>query len=300
MRRFLLFAASGALLVFLLWKVFGPRPSNDRGWTPDQALLPWAEIEGRSVRVHNVRHARYRSTEDYDIAWEERTYDLDRLRSAWFVVEPFGEWQGPAHTLMSFGFEGDSSEENDYLAVSVEIRKERGEEFSPWQGLARRYEVMYVVGDERDLIRLRTNHRRDEVYLYPVRAPRERIEQMLVSMLRRANRLREEPEFYNTLTNSCTTNIVRHVNELIPGRVPWSYKVILPGYSDELAYDLGLIDTDLPFAEAKRRFRIDEKAQRLGDREDFSVAIRQGSLSPGTGERAGERGNGINPDGRGR
>jgi hypothetical protein len=110
-----------------------------------------------------------------------------------------------------------------------------------------------------------------------VRAPRERIEQMLVSMLRRANHLAAEPEFYNTLTSSCTTNIVSHVNELIPGRVPWwSYKILLPSFSDELAYDLGLIDTDLPFEEAQRRFRIDEKAQRLGDGEGFSEEIRRG------------------------
>lgn len=236
---------------------------------PDQARLPRIELDGRLLRVQNLRHARYRSTSDYDVAWEERTYDLDRLRSAWFVVEPFAGWEGLAHTLMSFGFEGE-----DYLAVSVEIRKEKGEEFSPWKGLIRQYELMYVLGDERDLIGLRTNHRRDRVYLYPVRAPRERLEQMLVSMLRRANQLAEEPEFYNSLTSSCTTNIVRHVNELVPGRVPWSYKVLLPGYSDELAYDLGLIDTDLPFEEAQRHFRIDEKAQRFGEGPGFSAAIR--------------------------
>jgi hypothetical protein len=135
---------------------------------------------------------------------------------------------------------------------------------------------MYVVGDERDLIQLRTNHRRDPVYLYPVRAPRERIEQMFVSMLRRANHLRQEPEHYNTLTNTCTTNIVRHVNELVPGRVPWSYKVLLPGYSDELAYELGLIDTELPFAAAKQHFRIDDDALRAAGRDDFSRRIRQG------------------------
>lgn len=270
-RRILLYGTAVVLLLFLLWQIFGPRPSNHRDWTPDQARLPRVEIEGRRVRVEGVRHARYRSTSDYDVAWEERTYDLDRLRSAWFLVEPFYDWRGPAHTLMSFGFDG-----NDYLAVSVELRKEKGEEFSPWKGLFRQYELMYVLGDERDLIGLRTNHRRDRVYLYPVRAPRERIEQMLVSMLRRANELREEPEFYNTLTSSCTTNIVRHVNELIPGRVPWSYKVLLPGYSDELAYDLGLIDTGLPFEEAQRRFRIDPKAQRIGIREDFSEEIRRG------------------------
>jgi len=179
---------------------------------------------------------------------------------------------------MSFGFSGD-----DYLAVSVEIRKEKGEEFSPWKGLARQYELMYVIGDERDLIQLRTNHRRDQVFLYPVRAPRERIEQMFVGMLRRANHLREKPEFYNTLTNTCTTNIVQHVNELVPGRIPFSYKVLLPGYSDELAYDLELIDTRLPFPEAQRHFRIDDDAQGLGGRQDFSTQIRQGFLDHRTG-----------------
>ncbi|HEX6898422.1 MAG TPA: DUF4105 domain-containing protein [Thermoanaerobaculia bacterium] len=269
--RLFLFTAlllTAGVVAFLL---FGPRPSNNRGWTPDQERLAWAEIEGRQVRVHNVRHALYRSVSDYDVAWEDRSYDLDRLRSAWFVVEPFGDRKGPAHTLMSFGFDGD-----DYLAISVEIRKERGEEFSPWKGLVRQYEIMYVIGDERDLIQLRTNHRRDQVFLYPVRAPRERIEQMFVGMLRRANHLRENPEFYNTLTNTCTTNIVDHVNELIPGRIPFSYKVLLPGYSDALAYDLGLIDTGLPFPEARRHFRIDDDALGLAGRQDFSTRLRQG------------------------
>jgi hypothetical protein len=271
--RLALFAALVLTAVVLAFLLFGPEPSNNRDWTPDQARLPWAELAGHRVEVHNVRNARYRSPEDYDIAWEDRSYDLDRLRSAWFVVEPFEsqDWEGPAHTLMSFGFAG-----GDYLAISVEIRKEKREEFSPWKGLLRQYEVMYVVGDERDLIQLRTNHRRDPVYLYPVRAPRERIEQMFVSMLRRANHLRQEPEHYNTLTNTCTTNIVRHVNELVPGRVPWSYKTLLPGYSDELAYELGLIDTQLPFPAAKHHFRIDDDALRAAGRDDFSRRIRQG------------------------
>jgi hypothetical protein len=258
---------AACVVAFLL---FGPRPSNDRDWTPDQERLAWAEFQGRKVRVHNVRHARYRSVDDYDVAWEDRSYDLDRLRSAWFVVEPFEGRKGPAHTLMSFGFEGD-----DYLAISVEIRKEKGEQFSPWKGLLGQYEIMYVIGDERDLIQLRTNHRRDRVYLYPVRAPRERVEQMFVGMLRRANHLRAEPELYNTLTNTCTTNIVDHVNELVPGRIPFSYKVLLPGYSDELAYDLGLIDTDLPFSEAQPHFRIDDDARNLAGRADFSRRLRQ-------------------------
>ena len=249
---------------------FSIRPSNDRDWSPDQALLPWAEFDGRRVHVHDIRNFHYRSVSDYDLAYYDRTFDLDGLRSGWFMVEPLAELGGAAHTLLSFGFEGD-----EYLAVSVEVRKERGEEFSPWKGLLRQFELMYVVGDERDLLGLRANHRHDDVYLYPVRAPRERLEAVFVSMLERANRLRRKPEFYNTLTNTCATNIVRHVNQLVPGRVPWSYKILLPGYADELAYEIGLLDTDLPFAEARRRFRINELAARHSARADFSVGIRR-------------------------
>lgn len=259
------------LIVLLLcataWR--GIRPRTDRVWSPDMARMPSARFAGDSVHVHNVRNAVYQSADSYTVAWEDRSYDLRRLESVWYMVEPFAEMKGPAHTLVSFGFAGD-----DYLAVSVELRKEPGEHFSPIKGLFKQYELMYVVGDERDLLKLRTNFRRDSVYLYPVRATPEQRRTLLVSMLERANQLQAEPEFYNTLTNTCTTNIVRHVNEISPRRVPFSYKVLLPGYSDELAYDLGLLDTDLPFAAARERYRINARALRYADSAGFSRLIR--------------------------
>jgi hypothetical protein len=245
------------------------RPRTDRVWSPDMAKLPSARFDGDSVHVRNVRYAIYQTTDSYTVAWEDRSYDLRRLESVWYMVEPFAEMKGPAHTLVSFGFAGD-----EYLAISVELRREPGEHFSPIRGLLRQFELMYVVGDERDLLKLRTNFRRDSVYLYPVRATPAQRRTLLVSMLERANKLEVEPEFYNTLTNTCTTNIVRHVNEIAPGKVPFSYKVLLPGYSDQLAYDLGLLDTDLPFAAARERYRINERALRYADSAEFSRLIR--------------------------
>ena len=263
-------------LFFLLATVayFSIRPSNARTWSGDQTKLPSATFEGDLVHVKDIRNFHYRSTTDYDPAWYDRTFDLRELESLWFLVEPFDEGKGAAHTLVSFGFAGPAGPE--YLAISVEIRKEVGEEFSVVKGILRQYELMYVVGDERDLIQLRSNYRKDDVYLYPIRAPKERIRAMLVGMLERANRLREEPEFYNTLTNTCTTNIVRHVEEVAPGRVPrFRREVILPGYSDRLAYDLGLLDTDLSFEKARERFKINERALRAQGDPDFSVKIRE-------------------------
>jgi hypothetical protein len=245
------------------------RPSNERDWSPDQARLSTASFAGDSVHIENVRNAVYRSVSDYDVRWERRSYDLRQLESVWFVVEPFSEIRGPAHTFLSFGFA-----DGRYVAISVELRKEQGESFHPVQGLLRQYELTYVVGDERDLIGLRANHRRDSVYLYPVRTTPEKKRALFVAMLERANGLAERPEFYNTLWSSCTTNIVSHINDLVPGRVPFSYKVLLPAYSDELAYDLGLLDTSLPRETFRGPHLINARAAAYADREDFSAGIR--------------------------
>ena len=245
------------------------QPSNDREWTPDQARLATASFVGDSVHIENVRNAVYRSVSDYDVRWERRSYDLRALETVWFVVEPFSKVRGPAHTFLSFGF-GDST----FVSISVELRKEAGESFHPLPGMLRQYELQYVVGDERDLIGLRANHRHDSVFVYPVRTTPEKKRELFVAMLERANRLAEHPEFYNTLWSSCTTNIVSHINDISPKRVPFSFKVLLPAYSDELAYDLGLLDTELPRDAFRQPHLINARAAAFADRADFSWGIR--------------------------
>ncbi|MBV9108364.1 MAG: DUF4105 domain-containing protein [Gemmatimonadetes bacterium] len=264
-------AAAILFVPFAAWWML-QRPSNDRDWTADNARTATAEFRGDSVFVHNLRDADYVTTDRYTVHWEDRAYDLRGVKRAWFLVEPFSrDWRGPAHTLASFEFD-----DGRFLAVSAEIRKEKGESFSPWKGLLRQFEMTYVVADERDVVRLRTNFRRDPVYLYPIRADRRKVRAMLVDMLTRANELAAHPEFYNTLTNTCTTAIVGHVNQVSPHRVPLSWKVLFPGYSDKLAYDLGLIDTNLPFEQAREHFHVNAAAMRWGDSPDFSRRIREG------------------------
>ncbi len=266
--KILLVVLAVAVALLAVW--LSIRPSNDRNWTTDQAVLPYAEISEDVVQVHNIRNFTYRSTTDYDVAYEDKAFRLDELETLWYVVEPFEGW-GAAHTFLSFGFKG-----QEYVAVSIEIRKEKGEQFSWLWGLFKRYELMYVVGDERDLIKLRSNYRKDTVYMYPVRASREKIRRLFLSMLERANGLREQPEFYNTLTNTCTTNIMTHINAISPKRIPFSWKVLFPSYSDQLAYDLGLLDTNLPLEQARARFRINDAALLHAESPDFSLKIREG------------------------
>ncbi len=248
--------------------------SNDRNWSADQRELATARFAGDSVFVHNVRNVHYRTMHDFDVRYEDRAYDLRRLQSVWFIVEPFSGMKGPAHTFVSYGFD-----DGQYVAISVEIRKEVGESFSPWRGASRSYELTYVVGDERDLIGLRANFRHDSVYLYRTTATPSKARQMFVSMLSRADTLATRPEFYNTLTSTCTTNIVRHVNEISPKRVPFSFKTLLPAYADELAYRVGLLDTTVAFETLRARAKINARAAAYADSAGFSRLIRSAVAS---------------------
>jgi hypothetical protein len=268
--KFLLAPVLLAVLTYFAL-VFLVRPSLDRDWSRDQAVLARAEISGDTITITNIRNINYRTTSDYDVRYYDKTFDLNKLESLWYMVEPFsGHGGGAAHTLLSFGFAG-----GDYVAISVEIRKEKGESFSPLKGLLRQYELVYVIADERDVIKLRSNYRKDDVFLYPVRTSKDKMQRIFLSMLGRANKLATEPEFYNTLTSTCTTNIVAHVNEIAPGRIPLSYKVLMPAYSDELAREIGLLDSTISLEKLRARYRINERALAFADDPLFSQRIRE-------------------------
>jgi uncharacterized protein DUF4105 len=245
-------------------------PSNRRDWSPNQAVLPTADFSGDQVTVHNIRNTVYRSADDYTVQHYDKTFDLDKLDSVDFLMVPLPEVPGAAHTFLSFGFEG-----RDYVAISVEVRRKKGEEFSAARSMAKPYELIYVVGDERDLIELRTIHWLEDVYMYQADAPREEMRALFVDMLKRANQLKRKPEYYNLVTNNCTTNIVRHINRVAPNSVP-PYEVILPINADRLAYHLKLIKADGPFERTKLESRINEVAYINRDQPDFSVKIRAG------------------------
>ncbi|HXI20854.1 MAG TPA: DUF4105 domain-containing protein [Gemmatimonadales bacterium] len=246
-------------------------PSNERSWSPDQAVMPRVSVTGDQVRIEGVRNFHWRSATEGDPAWESRTYPLDGVATVWYVLVPFSSvWRGPAHAFVSFGFD-----DGRYLAISIEARREAGERYGLIAGLLRRFELLYVVGDERDLIGRRAVYDGTDVFLFPVRADRAAVRALLVAMLRRAEDLRQHPEFYNTLTNNCTLNIVRQVNAVVPGTIPVSWRIVLPGYSDEVARRLGLIPGGADPAAGRERFRINQRARAALDAPDFSARIRQ-------------------------
>jgi hypothetical protein len=247
-------------------------PSNDRDWQPEVAELPYATIDGDLVSVHNIRNFDYRTETDFTPAYYDRTFDLRRLDQVDLLAS---YWMGPAiaHLFVTFGF-GD-----DHLAISIEVRKDRTRPYATLPGLFRQYELVYVVADERDAIRVRTNYRTDppeEVYLFHLIGPIENGRRLFLDYMRDINELREHPRFYNTLTTNCTTMILAHA-AVNPGHLTYSWKVLASGYTPEYAYEQGRLDRSLPFDELKRRAHINATARAADQAPDFSRRIRAGA-----------------------
>lgn len=256
------------LLLLAWWSTI--HPSNDRDWQPEVAVLPYATIVGDLVTMHNIRNFDYRTEADFTPAYYHKTFDLRRLSSVDLIA---AYWMGPqiAHIMLSFGFA-----DRDYVAFSIETRKERSEDYSTIKGFFRQYELFYVVADERDVIRVRTNYRKDppeDVYLYRVHGPVKNGRRLFMEYVRKINALKARPEFYNTLTTNCTTNIFMHTR-VNPGHLPFSWKVLLSGHAPEYVYDNGRLDTSLPFEELKQRSRINGIAEAADRAPDFSWRIR--------------------------
>ena len=248
-------------------------PSNERDWMPDVARPPRAVFDGDRVTLQNVRHFGYRSETDFTERWEERTYDLSKVRGVDLFLSYWGSpWI--AHTIASWEFE-----DGRHLAISIETRKEVGESYSAVLGFFRQYELYYVAADERDVVGLRARHRGEDVYLYPLTTSPEAARAVLEDYLREINELAVRPQWYNALTHNCTTNIRYHAQHVASGR-PWNWRILVNGKLDELGYQRGQVYTGIPFEELRRRSRVTDAAAAAAEADDFSARIRRDLPAP--------------------
>jgi hypothetical protein len=272
-RRLALLGFAVAFGVVLVWWI-SIEPSNQRDWQTEVAVLPHATIDGDQVTLHDIRNFDYRTEQDFVPRYYDRTFDLARLDAVDLIAV---YWMGDAiaHIMVSFGFGA------DHVAISIETRKEKGEVYSSIAGFFKQYELIYLVGDERDLIRVRTNYRKPEelVYLYRTRAGPEAARRLFLEYVERIDQLHARPEFYNTLTTNCTTDVWLLVRAL-SDRFPLDWRVLLSGYFPEYAYRVGSLDTGLPFEELKRRSLINDRAHAADQDPDFSQRIRDGLPRP--------------------
>jgi hypothetical protein len=264
-------AAAVLFLCVVGWWLAIP-PSHNRNWRPEVAVMPRATIDGDRVRLTGVRNFDYRSRNDFTVRYEEREVNLSHLTNIDFYISYFLE--GPVgHTFVSFIFDNAPP-----LSISIETRPEVGEGFAPVASMFKQFELIYVVGSERDVVGVRTNHRGEPTYLYRLNSSADDARRLLLVYLARINELADRPEFYHLLTNSCTINIVRYANAAgRQGR--FDFRHLLNGLIDSYLYHSGRINTDLPFDELRERSLINQAAQAADGAPDFSERIRA-SLPP--------------------
>jgi len=266
-------AILGFLFLVAVWiRVHKLRPSNDRSWVNDNERNATIEFDGDIAKITNLRDFNWRSSKDFDERWINEDYDLREVEAIWLTLEYFDQkLRQMAHTILSFEFK-----DGRRLACSIEVRREKGERYHPVRGLFREYELIYVWAKESDVIGVRTRCRKNSVtHLFKAVVLGEGNERrMLESYLRRTNDLVASPEWYNTLTNTCTTNIVRHVNEVYPGRVPRAISILMPGLSPKLLERANLIKMSGTLDETLAASVIDAKAKAWDGESDFGDAIR--------------------------
>jgi Domain of unknown function (DUF4105) len=275
----LIFAAA-FFAVLVWWRQIAP--TNDRPWPDDVARISTGAVEGSHVTLHNVRNFDWRSNEDYTQRWETRVYDLDKLNGVDMIMS-YWDGEAIAHMLVSFGFE-----DGQHVAFSVEIRRDRTETYSELGGFFKRFELSIIAADERDVIRVRTNVRGEDDYLYRIRMPLAAMRSLFLAYIGQANSLVSTPRFYNTITTNCTT-LVYHMLKRIIGGLPMDYRVLLTGYLPAYVYKVGGLDPRYTLAQLRELGHITERAKSSGASDSFSADIRQGIpvIEPGSLPRGG-------------
>lgn len=257
------------LTIWLAWWT-SLKPSNNRDWALSETVLPDASFSGEFIKIKNVRNHIWTTDKTFTPGYYDREYNINEIESLYYIITPFSDRDWPAHTMLSFTFSW-----GIHVVISGEVRKEQGESFDALKGVLNQFELMYVIADENDVIKLRTNYRKNNVYMYPIKTNKENIQQLFRSMVLRANKIKAEPEFYNTFWNNCTTSILTHANALRIDKISWTKDVLLPAHSDSIIYNLWLINTSQSLPDARLYYKIDEVARTLSGEVDFSQAIRK-------------------------
>lgn len=250
--------------------LISPKASNEQDWVLEYARLPqveWGE-QGKIV-LRNIRNFRYQPTrDDYVPDWYDADIDISQLKTV-DVISSYWSGKAIAHLFLSFGFD-----DGRHLAVSIETRRSRDQQYSTWRGFFKHYMLTYVLADERDLIGVRTDVRKERVYLYPLQVSPDTAQALFLDYLRRIDQLSHRPEFYHTLFNNCTSNILHHAMA-VSADIRYSWKVLVSGYADNYIYELGLLDNSVSFERLKKRCLI-ERPDNAVINEDFSRLIRGG------------------------
>jgi len=245
------------------------KPTNNRDWRPEQSKLSSAKIDGNEIFIKNIRNCTYKSENDFKLNYYDKKFDLKKIKSIDLVLQHIKKVPLAAHVFLSFGFEG-----GEYLSVSIEARRKKNKKYSIFWGLFKSFELIYIIADESDIMKLRPLHQKDKIFIYPLNIEKEKIENIFVDILARANKTKDKPEFYNSFINSCVTNVFNHIKKGGSIEMPKSWRFLFPAVLDKFMYDINMIKTNLSFEDLRKKHLINQKAEKHKNESDYSVKIR--------------------------
>lgn len=262
-KKLFFISISVIVLTFFFWQIL-KKPLADDNWPETYAVLTTSEINENIINIKNIRNFRYNPDETVNsVDYYDKSYDLNELKKVWFVFEPFG---AVAHTFLSFEFENDV-----FLTISIEARTNKKQEYNAYIGLLRSYPLIYVIADEKDSFLLRTNIRKNQINLYPMNFTQKQEKDLLVNMLKEANRLKDNPKWYNTFSANCTNLLFEHLNSVLDNKIPYSWKILFTGFSDDLVFDNNLV----VLKKNENKYNITKKSKEIGDIKNYSIQIRK-------------------------
>jgi hypothetical protein len=251
------------------------KPSNDRDWEVGFERLPKVEINGNTIKISEIKDSVFLENNQSEIRYLERSFDLNKLERTWFVVEPFvvkpfTNFEGVAHTYFVFDFT-----DQDPIVVSVEARREKGEKYDSWWGALNQYELIYTWGTEQNQTVRRVILENNKLFMYPLNISRENGQKLFLQMAKTTDDLETTPRFYNTFLSNCTNELAKNANAAVPNTIPENRALYFPGYSDEELYKLNLLPQNLPLEELSQKVNITEDTKTLAKDKNFSKKLRE-------------------------
>ncbi len=268
-KRFIASVIAAFLLLIVIAWWFTITPTNNADWQISWAKMPAIEVNNHILSIHNIRDFNYRSENDYDIKYISGDYDLNKLDKVMLILSYWDGNTAVAHTILDFGFN-----DGRWLAISSETRLKNGQQQTAIGGLFKQYGSLFIIGTEADLLMLRTNYRKEQVYMYQLRSTPAECRTLLLDLVNRSNKLITHPQFYNTITGNCMTSLIPSMRKVAHNKdVFKDIRFLKNGYSDQIIYEQNIKSKEISYEQFRLEHYITPRMQEITDRDKYSEAL---------------------------
>lgn len=237
LRRSLLALLAFSLLFLLIVSL--REPSLDRSWDEDVNVLAGVDFSAdETVTLAQIRDWQYSVNAIRSKSYFDASFDPNDIVAMWMYEQQLDPSGLIAHTFVVFEFD-ESYERARYLGLSVETRRERGETYSIIGGALRSFEITHIWATEEDLVTRRVQFLNYPLTRYRLEIPAAYRSRIFLKFAEETRSLASQARWYNTISNNCTSSLIKFVNASEPGAIPLHHSYVLTGKVDDYLEELG-------------------------------------------------------------